>query len=176
MKTNEYQTLALRTENTPTFINPERYSTADDPELEAHLMSRLMHGMMGMVTEIGEAMDVLKKHFIYGKPIDLTNLMEEAGDKLWYIALILDAGGIKLDLAMERNISKLRQRFPSGFTEARALNRDLVAEATALNPIEAACKILIDGLKYYEHDGHSMPKHVVRDALVVLGVKREEQP
>jgi len=33
-------------------------------------------------------------------------------------------------------------------------------------------KILTEGLKYYEHDGHDMPKRVARDALKALGVKR----
>ncbi len=39
-----------------------------------------------------------------------------------------------------------------------------------------ARKILSDGLKYHEFDGHDMPKAVARDALEALGVPREEQP
>lgn len=38
-----------------------------------------------------------------------------------------------------------------------------------------AKKILLDGLKYHEHDGHNMPKSVAREALVALGVPLEEQ-
>lgn len=34
--------------------------------------------------------------------------------------------------------------------------------------ILAAEKVLIDGFKYHEHDGHDMPKKVAREALVAL--------
>jgi hypothetical protein len=37
-------------------------------------------------------------------------------------------------------------------------------------------RILTEGLKYYEHDGQSLSKRVVRDALVALGVPEENQP
>lgn len=39
-----------------------------------------------------------------------------------------------------------------------------------------ARKILVDGLKYHEHDGHDMPKKVAREALEALGVNRDDQP
>lgn len=45
-----------------------------------------------------------------------------------------------------------------------------------ISRVECAKKILIDGLKYHEHDGHDIPKRVVRDALKALGVKEEDQP
>jgi hypothetical protein len=38
--------------------------------------------------------------------------------------------------------------------------------------IKEAIKIIEDGLNYYEHDGHHMPKSVARDALDVLLGKR----
>jgi hypothetical protein len=37
-------------------------------------------------------------------------------------------------------------------------------------------RILTEGLKYHEHDGHNLPKRVVRDALAALGVPEENQP
>lgn len=42
--------------------------------------------------------------------------------------------------------------------------------------VRAVKKILIEGLRYHEHDGHDMPKKVARDALVVLGVPLDKQP
>ncbi len=134
MTPNEYQHLALKTERTRTFINPEQYRDHIDPEMYAHMQSRLLHGMLGVCTEAGELQDVIKKHLIYGKPIDLTNVMEECGDVLWYLALILHATGFTMEEAMERNIAKLKARFPDGFTEEKALNRNLDAEADALKP------------------------------------------
>lgn len=49
----------------------------------------------------------------------------------------------------------------------------------ALEHIIGAIKarhILINALKYSQYDGHNMPKDQVRAALVVLGLKRENQP
>jgi hypothetical protein len=40
----------------------------------------------------------------------------------------------------------------------------------------AVRRILTEGLKYYEHDGQSLSKRVVRFALVALGVPEENQP
>jgi hypothetical protein len=42
--------------------------------------------------------------------------------------------------------------------------------------VAEAKRVLTEGLKYFEHDGHDMPKRVARDALVALGVPEEEQP
>jgi len=117
---NEYQRDALRTENTPLFTKDDR------------VLSRLLHGSIGIATEVGELQDALKKHLIYGKPLDNVNVMEECGDLLWYIALTLDAAGYTMEHAMERNISKLRKRFPEKFTEVEALNRNLDTERGAL--------------------------------------------
>lgn len=46
----------------------------------------------------------------------------------------------------------------------------------ALSQVETAKRILIEGLKYHEYDGHDMPKRVAREALEALGVKQEDQP
>lgn len=120
MTPNEYQKAALRTEHSPEFINGPSY------------LSRLMHGAIGMCTEAGELQDMLKKHLIYGKPLDLTNAVEEATDCLWYIAIVLDAAGVSMEDAMIRNITKLQLRYPDKFTSENALNRDLDAERQAL--------------------------------------------
>lgn len=122
---DEYQRQALRTEKTPLFVNGPDGKPSE-------LLSRAMHGAMGMVTEAGEAMDMLKKHLVYGKEFDVINAIEEAGDKQWYIALFLDAVGFTMSEAQRRNIAKLRARYPQRFTEAQAITRDLDAERAAL--------------------------------------------
>lgn len=125
MMPNEYQQLALRTEVTPLFVN----DAAGNPSA---FLSRLFHGAMGMDTEQAELMDMLKKHFIYGKQLDEVNVLEECGDGLWYIALALDACGFTLEEAMVKNIEKLRKRYPDKFSPEKALNRDLEGERKVL--------------------------------------------
>jgi NTP pyrophosphatase (non-canonical NTP hydrolase) len=93
---------------------------------------RLLHAAMGLCTEAGEFMDMLKKHILYGKPLDETNLKEELGDKLWYAALALDELKTTFDAVMETNIKKLRARYPNKFTEKDAMVRNLEKEREIL--------------------------------------------
>lgn len=46
----------------------------------------------------------------------------------------------------------------------------------ALIKIASVRTALLEGLRYHEHDGHDLPKKVVRDVLVLLGVPYDEQP
>jgi len=93
---------------------------------------RLLHAAMGLCTEVGEFMDMLKKHILYGKPLDEVNLKEELGDELWYTALALDELKSTFDECMDVNIKKLRLRYPNKFTEKDALNRNLSEERKIL--------------------------------------------
>lgn len=93
---------------------------------------RLLHAAMGLCTEAGEFLDMLKKHILYGKPLDEVNLKEELGDKLWYTALALDELKSTFGEVMEVNIAKLRARYPNKFTETDAINRDLDKERKIL--------------------------------------------
>jgi len=93
---------------------------------------RLQHAAMGLVTEAGEFTDALKKHIWYGKPQDETNLKEEIGDLLWYLAIACDALSTDFETEMERNINKLRARYPEKFCDVKAIDRDLDAERAIL--------------------------------------------
>lgn len=104
-----------------------------DPET-----ARILHALLGFVTEDGEFADPIKRLLFYGKPLDLVNMREELGDKLWYWVLAVDACGGDPIAIMQKNIDKLRARFPDKFTTERALNRDLVAERKALEGMENA--------------------------------------
>ena len=95
-------------------------------------VAMILHALMGVTTECGEMMDNLKKHLIYGKPLDMTNFIEEDGDLRWYLALLEHAVNYTADEAQERNIAKLKARFPNKFTEFDALNRNLDAERKIL--------------------------------------------
>lgn len=95
-------------------------------------VARLTHGLMGLVTEAAEGIDVLKKHIYYGKPIDYVNLKEELGDLFWYMAILCDELGTSFEAVMQTNIAKLRARYGEKFSSERAINRNLDAEKAVL--------------------------------------------
>ena len=92
----------------------------------------VLHALMGITTECGELMDQLKKHLIYGKLFDDINIMEEDGDLRWYLSLLEFGCNYSPNEAQEKNIAKLKARFPNKFTEIDALNRNLDAERRVL--------------------------------------------
>jgi len=93
---------------------------------------RLLHGGMGISTEAGELLDALKKHIFYGKKLDYVNISEELGDILYYISICMNVLGISFEEVMEKNIEKLKARYPEKFTEDKAINRDLDTERKIL--------------------------------------------
>jgi NTP pyrophosphatase (non-canonical NTP hydrolase) len=107
----------------------------------------LLHACMGLTTETGELVDIMKKHIFYGKPIDVVHMLEESGDMMWYFAIIMrlisklaseeidvyENGEYVFFKMLQANIDKLRVRYPDKFTEHNALNRDLDAEREVLS-------------------------------------------
>jgi NTP pyrophosphatase (non-canonical NTP hydrolase) len=125
--TNSYQTNALRTEGkTRVFIQ-----RPSDPQ-PVEINSRLLHAMLGMVTEAGEVADILKKFIFYGRDYTRDKVKDEIGDLLWYSALGASAIDELLSEVMDANIRKLRARYEAKFTELEALNRNPQAEERAL--------------------------------------------
>lgn len=47
--------------------------------------ANLLHMNLGVKTEIGEVLDILKKNLAYKKPIDFVNFGEELADIVWYL-------------------------------------------------------------------------------------------
>jgi NTP pyrophosphatase (non-canonical NTP hydrolase) len=74
--------------------------------------------------------DYVKKYIAYGKEID-RNLEVKALKGILYSLTIEDCGFDFTD-DLERNINKLKLRFPDKFTEYNALNRDLDGERKIL--------------------------------------------
>lgn len=83
----------------------------------------LIHAVLGLASELGEIADTVKKHIIYGQVLDEENLVEEVGDSDWYAGLLLTAINELRSVAMEKNIAKLKRRYPDGFTELAATAR-----------------------------------------------------
>jgi len=125
--------LATRTEAP---VTPEMIARFSDPET-----IRLMHGVIGLVTEIGEKMDQLKRHLFYGKELDKVNMKEELGDLDWYMNLICSVLKTNMQEIEEANIKKLvGGRYKDKFSQDEALIRNLTNER----------QILEDNLKPHE--------------------------
>jgi len=87
------------------------------------MSAQLLHGAIGICTENGELMDVMKRYLVYDEPIDIAHAAEEIGDVLYYVMLSCQALGLEMGDTMQANIDKLRIRYPHGFSEADAVAR-----------------------------------------------------
>lgn len=124
MQTDEYQQQALNTENQDWEGISQRLANPN--------IIRLLHGAIGVATEAGELLDALKKHIYYGRPLDRINMFEEAGDVMWYLALILSGLDRNFSAVMTANNAKLRARFPEQFNQDQATSRNLDQERSSL--------------------------------------------
>lgn len=84
---------------------------------------QLANAALGLTGEAGEVAEVIKKHLFHATPLDKDALMKELGDCLWYIAAFGTVLGFSLDDIAQRNIDKLRKRYPEGFDTERSRNR-----------------------------------------------------
>ena len=107
LSANDYQRMAMRTN--------------DKTMSEFDMLRNAVYGLNG---EAGEIIDLLKKYEFQGHDLDREELIEECGDVLWYCALFATALSEDLQAIMERNIEKLKDRYPEGFDKARSINRE----------------------------------------------------
>lgn len=88
------------------------------------IKANLLHHAVGVAGEAGELLDAVKKNFIYNKPIDRANIIEELGDLEFYIAGVREALAITRDQTLQANMDKLAKRYPNyQYTDSRAQER-----------------------------------------------------
>ena len=107
MTINEYQHLAMTTLNK-----------------EMSKKDMLINGVMGLCGESGEAIDIVKKHLAQGHELDREKLIKELGDIAWYLAEMATVLDTTLEEVLEKNIEKLKKRYPDGFDKQKSLNRE----------------------------------------------------
>lgn len=86
-------------------------------------LQTLLHAAVGCSGEAGELLDGIKKSWVYGRPLDRDNIIEEMGDNLFYIMAGCNTVGITLEQLMEANMEKLRKRYPDKYSDEAALLR-----------------------------------------------------
>jgi NTP pyrophosphatase (non-canonical NTP hydrolase) len=90
---------------------------------------------MGLCGEAGEVAELVKKHLGHDQPLDREQMVKELGDVLWYLSNLADLQGINLDEIAQRNVEKLRLRYPEGFSPAASVAKadEKPKTATQLN-------------------------------------------
>ena len=84
-------------------------------------IERLLTGAVGINSEGGEIMEIVKKLMFQGKKWDdetIFHLKRELGDVLWYVMQCLIALETDMDEIVEMNIEKLKKRYPGGEFDA----------------------------------------------------------
>ena len=104
MNANEYQRKAMRT--------------------ATHKCYDLANAALGLTGEAGEVADIIKKHLYQGHDLYPSEVIEELGDVLWYVALMADCFNVTLGFVMQQNITKLKARYPEGFDLVKSVNRE----------------------------------------------------
>lgn len=82
----------------------------------------LNHMIIGIAGEAGEICDAIKKNTIYGKTLDLNNVIEELGDLEWYMAGLRQMLGISRRTVLDANVVKLQARYTGGTYSDQAAN------------------------------------------------------
>lgn len=111
MTANEYQKLASRT-----------MVSKPDHEIPSDQLM-LAWNALGLAGEAGEVADEVKKFVFHRKDFDHAKLVKELGDVAWYLAAICTDIGVGLDEVFSKNIQKLLERYPEGFSSEAANNR-----------------------------------------------------
>lgn len=79
---------------------------------------------------VSKLADYVKKFVAYGKELD--PILEKRALGTIMEMLILENGEFILEIDLQKNIDKLKARFPNKFTQEKALNRDLETERKIL--------------------------------------------
>lgn len=93
MEFNDYQQLANRT-----------------LEGNEHVLTNLS---LGIASETGEVIDLVKKYTFQGADLDKEQLQHEMGDVLWYLSQIALWADIDFDDVAKGNIKALEQKYPN---------------------------------------------------------------
>ena len=80
-------------------------------------IERLLTGAVGINSEGGEIMEIVKKLLFQGKPWNdetTYHIKRELGDVMWYVMQCLLALDVSLDEIIAMNVEKLKNRYPAG--------------------------------------------------------------
>ena len=88
---------------------------------------RVLTGAIGICSEGGELLDIVKKLIFQGKQPSAelrVKLKNELGDVMWYAQQIMISMGWSLEEVLAENTRKLSGRYPDGFDADKSENRE----------------------------------------------------
>lgn len=97
------------------------------------------HMNLGVITEIGEVLDIFKKNLAYKKPIDVINLGEELADISWYIVNKCRFHQIPLGNNFDIVKAEIAELLATKMFIEQGLSKDLKAEALMHPLLQAYC-------------------------------------
>jgi NTP pyrophosphatase (non-canonical NTP hydrolase) len=97
------------------------------PDLSAE-QYHLIHMVIGVFGEAAELVEAVRNNVVFGKPLDLTNIVEELGDIEFYLEGLRQGTGITREESLEGNLLKLltgeKPRYgAAGYSDAAAQER-----------------------------------------------------
>jgi NTP pyrophosphatase (non-canonical NTP hydrolase) len=105
----------------------ERLEEFQDGDMIWSQLQRLLTGGIGICSEGGELLDLVKKVLFQGKeptPELRKKIKLELGDVMWYVQQVLIWGGWSLNEVLAENTKKLSGRYPEGFSVDKSENRE----------------------------------------------------
>lgn len=103
----------------------------------------LINCCMGLSGESGELTDAVKKMIFHGKQTNISTLVSEAGDQLFYLTAFILLLEVPLSDIIKANKAKLITRYPNGRKNENIV-RDLLKEDEAVKNIQDRVLIIHD--------------------------------
>jgi NTP pyrophosphatase (non-canonical NTP hydrolase) len=105
-------------------MNFEQYQKEAQRTIPKDFRSRLLANLViGLNEEAGEVASPIKKHLFHGHELDRYEVIDEMGDVLWYLNNLATTLEIDMREVADRNILKLMNRYPDGFSHTASINR-----------------------------------------------------
>lgn len=82
-----------------------------------------LHAAVGLAGEAGEVLEMIKKSWVYDKPLDFSKVEEEMGDVLHYFTMLCILTNLDWTTVIENNMAKLAKRYPNGYSNSAAIAR-----------------------------------------------------
>jgi len=114
---NKYIEFVRQTTSPASSDFPSLVARMTELEAEGVELTHLLTFALGASAELGEAVEIIKKCLLQGKPFNddaKKHLISEISDVTWYIAQFCIAMDITFEEIMKINYEKLSSRYPEG--------------------------------------------------------------